>query len=107
MPYDKHNWVNGELINADKLNHMEQGIEDAMSSGGGDTAVYLDATLAVGATSVTFTDSRITGNSLLDVYTSMAGLAYEEMTATTGSVTVTFEAQETAVQVTLEIKERS
>lgn len=32
MSYEKQTWVNGEVITADKLNHMENGIE---SSGGG------------------------------------------------------------------------
>lgn len=32
MSYEKHTWVNGEVITADKLNHMEDGISDG---GGG------------------------------------------------------------------------
>lgn len=29
MAYEKHNWVNGEVIDADKLNRIEKGIADA------------------------------------------------------------------------------
>lgn len=29
MAYDKYTWQTGEVITQEKLNHMEQGIEDA------------------------------------------------------------------------------
>ncbi len=29
MSYTAYRWVNGEIINADKLNRMERGIEEA------------------------------------------------------------------------------
>lgn len=32
MAYEKHNWINGEIIDADKLNHIENGIVDASNS---------------------------------------------------------------------------
>lgn len=35
MAYVKQTWSCGDDISADKLNHMEQGIEDASQSGGG------------------------------------------------------------------------
>lgn len=34
MSYIKNNWENGDLISAEKLNHMEDGIEEASQSGG-------------------------------------------------------------------------
>lgn len=34
MSYEKQTWECGETITADKLNHMEEGIENASSSGG-------------------------------------------------------------------------
>lgn len=30
MAYEKHNWVNGEVIDADKLNHIEEGIAETI-----------------------------------------------------------------------------
>ena len=30
MAYEKHNWVNGEVIDADKLNHIEDGIAETV-----------------------------------------------------------------------------
>lgn len=45
--YVKHNWVCGEDITADLLNHMESGIEDAGSGGSSDSEVfYVDITSA-------------------------------------------------------------
>ena len=39
MAYTKYTWTDGEVINAQKLNHMEDGIEDAGSGGSGCTFV--------------------------------------------------------------------
>lgn len=45
--YVKHNWVCGEEITADLLNHMESGIEDAGSGDSSDSEVfYVDITSA-------------------------------------------------------------
>ena len=41
MSYDKQNWVTGEVITADKLNHIEEGIENA---GGGAGALFVTLT---------------------------------------------------------------
>ena len=37
MAYTKQNWECGDLITADKMNHIEDGIEAASQGGGGDT----------------------------------------------------------------------
>lgn len=34
MSYEKHTWTNGEVITADKLNHIEGGIAEGGSVGG-------------------------------------------------------------------------
>ena len=41
MSYEKHTWETGELITADKLNHMEEGIEGG--GGSGDSAIIVHA----------------------------------------------------------------
>lgn len=41
MAYEKQTWECGESITAEKLNHMEQGIEDASNSGGGTDDLFL------------------------------------------------------------------
>lgn len=35
MAYEKYEWQRGEIITSDKLNHIENGIEEASASGGG------------------------------------------------------------------------
>lgn len=42
MSYTKQTWAKGDTITAEKLNHMETGIEDAGSSGGGGTLLKLN-----------------------------------------------------------------
>ena len=64
----------------------------------------LDAvTLTAGATSVTFTDSRIDNNSMIDVYTNTFGVDPTDVTidAANHTVTVTFEEQQANVKVRL------
>lgn len=39
MSYEKQTWKNGDIITAEKLNHMEDGISE--SSIGGDSPIYL------------------------------------------------------------------
>lgn len=41
MAYTKYTWTDGEVITAQKLNHMEDGIEDAGSGGGGGSELFL------------------------------------------------------------------
>lgn len=65
---------------------------------------YLIQTLSAGQTTVTFTSELITATSMIDVYTSVAGLGYTAMTGSVGSVTVTYEAQQSNITVVLEIK---
>ena len=45
MAYEKQNWVCGDTLTAEKLNHMEQGIEDASQSGGGSEIVNMTTTI--------------------------------------------------------------
>ena len=66
--------------------------------------IYLTQTLTVGNTTVTFTNSAISGNSVIDVYTDKAGLDYTSITAGTGSVTITYESQSSDVTVMLMIR---
>lgn len=72
----------------------------------GEKSILLSQTLTAGETSVTFTSSEITATVLIDVYTSVAGLAYQSMTGSVGSVTVTYEEQASDITVTLEIKKQ-
>lgn len=42
MAYEKHTWVNNETITANKLNNIEDGIEEAAQSGGGGASVQVN-----------------------------------------------------------------
>lgn len=53
----------------------------------------LSGTLTAGSTSLTLSDAAITSDSALDVYTEIYGVGPTDMVATTGSVTMTFEAR--------------
>lgn len=63
----------------------------------------LTGTLTAGSTSITISDSSITATSLIDVYND-AGVGWESITATTGSVTITFEAQSADMAVEVVVK---
>lgn len=52
----------------------------------------LSGTLTAGSTSITLSDASITATSIIDVYND-AGIGWESISASTGSVTITFEAQ--------------
>lgn len=63
----------------------------------------LTGTLTAGNTSITFSDASITATSLIEVYND-AGIGWESISATTGSVTITFEAQSSDLAVEVIIK---
>lgn len=68
-------------------------------------ATILWQTLAIGSTSVTFTNLPTTGNHLIDFFTSN-GINYTEIdTSTAGQVTLTFDEQDVAVTVYCKISE--
>lgn len=64
----------------------------------------LTSTLAIGATTVVFTDSSIGPNSRLDWYTDVFGVNPTNVVANGSTVTLTFEAQESAIGVRLVVK---
>lgn len=63
----------------------------------------LSGTLTAGSTSITLSDASITASSMIDVYTD-TGIGYESITASTGSVTITFEEQAADMNVKVVIK---
>lgn len=64
----------------------------------------LTSTLTAGQTTLTFTDSSITANSTVDVYTSVYGVSPTEITSSTGSITLTFDSQDSDLSVKVVIK---
>lgn len=65
---------------------------------------FVSGTLTAGSTSITLSSNSITSNSRLDPYTSVYGVNPTNMSATTGSVTLTFEAQSNDITVGVEVK---
>ena len=66
--------------------------------------IELYGTLAVGNTSVTISDARITTTSRVEYYTDVFGVNATNITVTSGQVVLTFEAQATAVEVMVIIR---
>jgi hypothetical protein len=61
-------------------------------------------TLAVGSTTLTFSDASITTDSTIEIYASVYGVAPTAVTVTTGQAVLTFDAQESAVSVYLIVR---
>lgn len=63
------------------------------------------ATLTAGSTTVTISDALITSSSMIDVWVdSDTPISYESIVATSGSVTITFEAQSSDLSVKVRVK---
>lgn len=68
--------------------------------------VCLSAILAAGSTSITFTDSSITEDCFVDVYTDIYGVNPEVIdTSVPGQLTLVFEEQANEMRVRIKIKE--
>ena len=65
--------------------------------------VITRGTLAAGETSITIADERIGENSLIEPSTSIYGVNPNSMVATTGSVTLTFDAQSVDMEVGVQV----
>lgn len=69
-----------------------------------DLGTVLSGTLQKGATSLQFTNSAIGNNSLIDIYTNPYGIVPLSATQSGTTVTLTFDAQTSAVNVKLVVK---
>ena len=66
--------------------------------------VELTSTLTAGATSLTFTNSKITTDSTVDIYSSVYGVNPKTVTLSNGSIAMTFKAQSSDVSVKVVVK---
>ena len=64
----------------------------------------LTSTLTAGATSLTFTNSKITTNSIVDIYSSVYGVNPKTVTLSNGSIAMTFKAQSSDVSVKVVVR---
>jgi hypothetical protein len=87
----------------DDLTSLEDDIDD-LQTGKENAPKTLVATLAAGATSLVFTDDSIKADSLVDGYSDPYGVTPTNATGTVGSITLTFDPQETATKITLLIR---
>ena len=63
----------------------------------------VSGTLSAGSTSITLSDASILTTSTFDIFTDVYGVAPESVTVATGSITMTFEAQESALGVKVRV----
>lgn len=90
------------LTPQEKNNGTVYFITDAYDRGLGTVLVQ---TLTAGATTLTFTDGSIQTDSVIDVYTS-SGVGYDSITTAEGSITLTFTAQASDVDVKILVDAR-
>ena len=86
----------GDAFNATNMNDFEERIENAF--------VVTTKILNAGATSITIENSDISSNSVLSIYTSIYGVNPETVTVGSGSVTLTFKAQQSAMIVGITVE---
>jgi len=81
----------------DTLNKLQVGSTIySIPSGGG---LIVSGTLAAGATSITLSDAGITTSAMVDIYTDEYGVNPTDAVVTNGSITLTFAARQTALNI--------
>ena len=93
----------GDNWDASNLNGMESRINSAFNTLAACGFVEVTGTLLTGATTLVLSNASITSTSTLDVFTDVYGVSPTDMVATTGSVTLTFEAQESDLGVKVRV----
>lgn len=93
----------GDNWDASNLNGMESRINSAFNALAACGFTEVTGTLSVGSTSITLSDASITTSSTIDVFVDTFGVNPTGMTVATGSVTLTFDAQESALGVKVRV----
>ena len=65
----------------------------------GGSGLIVSGTLAAGATSITLSDAGITTSAMVDIYTDVYGVNPTNAVVATGSITLTFDAQQSALNI--------
>ena len=81
---------------------MKNGVCYTGSTNGGAPWVEVTGSLSAGTTSIFLADASITTSSTIDVYTD-ADIDYNSISVSTGSVTITFDAQQALVNVKVRV----
>lgn len=93
----------GDNWDASNLNGMESRINSAFNALSACGFVEVTGTLLAGTTSLTLSDASITLSSTLDFFTDVYGVSPSDVVVSTGSVVLTFEAQESDVSVKVRV----
>ena len=64
---------------------------------------FLESTLTAGETTLTISDTSITEDSMIDIYTNVFGVNPTEVTVTSGAITLVFDAQESDLSVKVRV----
>lgn len=89
----------GDVFDAATMNNLESRINSAF----GALTKEVTGTLLAGQTSLTLSDASILTTSDLDIYTDTWGVSPETVVASTGSVTLTFEALDSDLAVKVKV----
>lgn len=93
----------GDNWDASNLNAMESRINTAFSTLSACGFVEVTGTLLTGSTSLTLSDASISSTSTLDFFTDVYGVSPTAVSVSTGSVTLTFEVQESDLSVKVRV----
>ena len=93
----------GDAWDAYNMNNMESRINTAFSALAPAGFVEVVGTLSAGTTSLVLTDVSITTTSDFDFYTSVYGVSPTAVAVDAGELTLTFDAQESAVDVKVRV----
>lgn len=89
----------GDVFDASTMNNLESRINSAF----GALTKEVTGTLLAGQTSLTLSDASILTTSDLDIYTDTWGVSPKTVVASTGSVTLTFEALDSDLAVKVKV----
>lgn len=93
----------GDPFSASNMNGFESRINTAFSALAPAGFVTVSGTLTTGSTSLTLSDASITTSSEIDVWVDTFGVNPENVVVASGSVTLTFEAQESDLGVKVRV----
>lgn len=93
----------GDAWDSTNMNAMESRINSAIGVLAGCGFVEVSGTLSIGSTSLVLSDASITTSSTIDVFVDVWGVSPENVVVATGTVTLTFETQESALGVKVRV----
>ena len=93
----------GDVFDATTMNGLESRINSAFGALSPAGFVEVTGTLLTGSTSLTLSDASISSTSTLDFFTDVYGVSPTAVSVSTGSVTLTFEAQESDLSVKVRV----